>query len=79
MVSTMNKTIPNTIKKHALLSWIIEDYEKHYFSKKTQKILKEILPPLDYAKALIHQMEARDDGEANPKQVRSLLKEASKK
>ena len=79
MMSTMNKTTPNTTKKHALLSWIIQDYEKHYFAKKMNKILKETLAPLDYAKALIHQMEASGDGRAEPKQVRALLREASKK
>ncbi len=57
MLESLNKNIKAKIKKTNFLSWIILDYQNKYFSKNMKKIQSELQDPIDYAKAILEDLQ----------------------
>ena len=56
MLETLNKDSLSKITKQSLISWLIINYEKNYFSRQIPKIKKETLEPIAYAETILQKM-----------------------
>ncbi len=73
MLETLNKTSKTKIKKQELTSWIIVNYQKTYFAKHIDRIVKEAQNPLSYAKALMREL-GSSKNLSTIKEIQSVLK-----
>ncbi len=73
MLESLNNDSHTKVKKQALLSWLVIQYEKKFFKIDRKRMIKETQSPLAYAKSLLKELE-KNNKNIGFKDIQSFFK-----